>query len=486
MLRKSTRRLRCAPLVARLRSYLKEPLTQPVGALKDVQWFSNTSSVPRQYPTHISTLSSGLKVTSQSAHSQYCTIGVFIDAGSRNELPYKPGVSHLLSSVTIEKTEQFSGREKILEELKKYGGAINCQSFRDTIAYALAAFSYSLPEIMQILAEVLYRPQFTEEQINIELQSILNETEDAINLPNPEPILTEMIHRAAYQDNTLGLPRMLIDYCADDADITKGTGYEQITPVDIKRFVASHYTPDRMVLAGVGVDHEQFVELAEKHFVNPKTSWDSSDMIPVDRSISQYTGGHCKIKRLVPPVVGTNPPMPELTHVVVALESPSHQNLEDFFPFEVLNLLVGGSSGLLYTTALSRHNWINSAAAHYHSYFDTGLFAIYGSSHPSHTRNLLEVLCQQFYHMASQHNPDDISRAKKQLQSALTSNMEHQITYLENMGRQVLTTGIRLSVEEVCKKIDAVTAEDIQRVASTMIKSEPSLAALGDFSQIED
>jgi len=88
---------------------------------------------------------------------------------------------------------------------------------------------------------------------------------------------------------------MLIDYCDDDVDKTKGTGYEQITPRDIKQFIASHYTPDRMVLAGVGVDHDQFVELAEKHFVDPVTTWDSSDMVPVDGSISQYTGGHCKV-----------------------------------------------------------------------------------------------------------------------------------------------------------------------------------------------
>jgi len=59
----------------------------------------------------------------------------------------------------------------------------------------------------------------------------------------------------------------LIDYCDDDADETKGTGYELITPGDIKQFIASHYISDHMVLAGVGVDHEQLVNLAEKHFV---------------------------------------------------------------------------------------------------------------------------------------------------------------------------------------------------------------------------
>ncbi|XP_065917330.1 mitochondrial-processing peptidase subunit alpha-like [Dysidea avara] len=492
---KSTRRLRCAPLVGRWRSYLKEPLTEPVGALKDVQWSAKTSNVPRQYPTHISTLGNGLRVASQNAYGQFCTIGVFIDAGSRNELPHKPGITHLLSRVAIEKTEQFSDREKILEELEKYGGMIDCQTFRDTIAYGLSALSYSLPEVIQILAQAVYRPQFTEEQINMELQSVLFETEDAISRPDPEPILTEMIHQAAYRDNTFGLPRMLIDYCADDADITKGTGYEQITPGDIKQFIASHYTPDRMMLAGVGVDHEQFVELAEKYFVNPKTSWDSSDMIPVDGSISQYTGGHCKIKRLGPPVVGPNP-MPELTHVVVAMESTSHQNLEDFFPVAVLNSLMGGGSSFspggpgkgmytqLYTTVLNQHHWAYSAIARNHSYFDTGLFAIYGSSHPSHSRNLVEVLCQQFHHMASWHHPDDISRAKKQLESALMMNMESRVINFEDLGRQVLATGSRLTVEELCSRIDAVTAEDVQRVASAMLKGKPSLAVLGDLSQI--
>jgi len=91
---------------------------------------------------------------------------------------------------------------------------------------------------------------------------------------------------------------MLIDFCADDAgDVVNG--YEKITPEDVTRFIASHYTPDRMVLTGVGVDHTQFVELAEKHFVNPKTSWTDADVAKVDGSISQYTGGHCKVRTVL-------------------------------------------------------------------------------------------------------------------------------------------------------------------------------------------
>lgn len=91
---------------------------------------------------------------------------------------------------------------------------------------------------------------------------------------------------------------MLIDFCEDDAKDTT-SGYEHITPEDVRQFIATHYTPDRMVLAGVGVEHARFVELAEKYFVDSKTTWTESDVMTVDGSISQYTGGHCKVFLLI-------------------------------------------------------------------------------------------------------------------------------------------------------------------------------------------
>lgn len=59
--------------------------------------------------------------------------------------------------------------------------------------------------------------------------------------------------------------------------------------------MASHFTPSRMVLVGVNVDHAQLVELAEEHFVDPQTSWSDVNTSPVDESISQYTGGMIKV-----------------------------------------------------------------------------------------------------------------------------------------------------------------------------------------------
>lgn len=60
-------------------------------------------------------------------------------------------------------------------------------------------------------------------------------------------------------------------------------------------YLSSHHTPERMVVAGVGVDHDEFVRSAEKHFVQDKPIWAESSgnkrkPAVTDESVSQYTG----------------------------------------------------------------------------------------------------------------------------------------------------------------------------------------------------
>ena len=61
-------------------------------------------------------------------------------------------------------------------------------------------------------------------------------------------------------------------------------------------YLKHHHTPDRMVLAGVGVPHEELVELAEEYFVHNKPTWEVENIASrganaVDHSLAQYTGG---------------------------------------------------------------------------------------------------------------------------------------------------------------------------------------------------
>ena len=116
-------------------------------------------------------------------------------------------------------------------------------------------------------------------------QAIASELESYEMHPVPEMLMTELIHRAAYRDNTLGLSSI----CTEES-------IDKLSSKDLRQYTAAHFLPSRMVLVGVNVQHNQLVELAKQHFVSPRTSWEGVEPGPVlDASTCQYTGGEVKV-----------------------------------------------------------------------------------------------------------------------------------------------------------------------------------------------
>ena len=56
------------------------------------------------------------------------------------------------------------------------------------------------------------------------------------------------------------------------------------------------FDPSRIVLSGVGMDHDELVRLAQEYFVDKKPIWEQQPELVMkgkerDNSIAQYTGG---------------------------------------------------------------------------------------------------------------------------------------------------------------------------------------------------
>lgn len=269
----------------------------------------------------MTTLSNGLRVASENRFGQFCTIGVVIDSGPRYEVAYPSGISHIIEKLAFNSTIQYPEKEYILRELEKHGGICDCQSSRDTFIYAASADSRGLDKVTAVLAEVVMRPKLQPEEIENARQAVLFEHESLHMRPEQEPILMDMIHAAAYRDNSLGFPKL----CSPDNAM-------KIDRNMLLNFLKHHHTPERMVVAGVGVQHDEFVQLVEQHFADSKTIWDmeaikSSGASSVDSSIAQYTGG-VKTEECEIPIYASVG-LPELAHVVIGLGKLFHYLLND-------------------------------------------------------------------------------------------------------------------------------------------------------------
>ncbi|XP_019612332.2 mitochondrial-processing peptidase subunit alpha [Rhinolophus sinicus] len=437
-----------------------------------------------KFETKVTTLENGLRVASQNKFGQFCTVGILINSGSRYEAKYLSGIAHFLEKLAFSSTSQFDSKDEILLTLEKHGGICDCQTSRDTTMYAVSADSKGLDTVVGLLADVVLHPRLTDEEIEMARMAIQFELEDLNMRPDPEPLLTEMIHEAAYRENTVGLHR----FCPT----------ENIVKIDremLHSYLRNYYTPERMVLAGVGVEHDDLVECARKHLVGTRPAWGSQTAGDVDRSVAQYTGGVVKLERDMSNVSPGPAPFPELTHIMIGLESCSF--LEgDFIPFAVLNMMMGGGGSFsaggpgkgmftrLYLNVLNRHHWMYNATAYHHSYEDTGLLCIHASADPRQVREMVEIITKEFISMAGTVDVVELERAKTQLMSMLMMNLESRPVIFEDVGRQVLATRSRKLPHELCALIRDVKPEDVRRVSSKMLRGKPAVAALGDLADL--
>ncbi len=205
----------------------------------------------------VTTLSNGLRVASEPKFGQYCTVGVCIDSGSRYEVAYPSGIAHFLEKLSFGVTEKFDGRDDIMARLEKYGGIFDCQTARDTTLYAASVDSRGLESTVEILGDVVLRPRLLDEELEFAKMAVRYELEDANMRPDQEPLILEAIHKAAYWNNTLGLPKLCPDENVNGA----------VSQSVLMNYLSHYHTPQRMVLAGVGVDHDELVNYAEEHFV---------------------------------------------------------------------------------------------------------------------------------------------------------------------------------------------------------------------------
>ncbi|KAF1325894.1 Mitochondrial-processing peptidase subunit alpha-like, partial [Globisporangium splendens] len=417
--------------------------------------------------TEITVLASGLRVISQETYGQAATIGVFIDAGSRLEDDSNVGVTHLLEHLGFKSTKTRSHAE-LVREIETIGALTTSSCGREQIIYTIDLLRDNVVKGVELLADSVLNIDVTPDEIE-GIKSIMRfQTEDL--LENPQALLQEYVHAAAYGPNaSLGRPLQ----CPLDK-------IDSLTLDKVQAFRDKHFVAEKMVLAGSGVDHQSLVQLAEKFFSQIPKGGEASKA-PLEPVV--YTGGIQTIEN------------PESMFSYAALAFPTGGwHHEDLVPVCVLHTLLGGGDSFsaggpgkgmysrLYTSVLNRFYWVESAFAFSSIHADAGLLGIYGACSPSHTSNLVALLCNQMLNVANRKvEPIELMRAKNQLKSSVLMNLESRMILYEDIGRQLLTYGMRESPESVCAKIDQVTAEDIQRIVQEAMTHPPSLVYSGDL-----
>lgn len=222
----------------------------------------------------MTTLPNKIRVATENTPGHFSCVGLYVDAGARYETPSSSGVSHFLDRMAFkvclrwiyvdtrlslppsQSTKSMSDAD-MTTAMSALGGQILCASSRETIMYQSSHFPKATPLALSLISETVQNASFLPEEL--EAQRAAAEYEIREIGAKPDVILPEILHHVAYDGKGLGNPLL----CPED----------RIQLVDaslMRHFMGQMYRPERMVIAGAGVAHEELVELADKHFSSLK------------------------------------------------------------------------------------------------------------------------------------------------------------------------------------------------------------------------
>ena len=202
----------------------------------------------------VTTLANGLRVAVDAMPEvESASLGIWVACGTRHESAELNGMAHMLEHMAFKGTRTRSARA-IAEEIENVGGSLNAYTGREITAYHASVLKEDVALGVEMISDILRNSVFDPDELQRERGVILQEIGQALD--TPDDLIFDQFQETALPGQPLGRPVL------GTAESVEAIGRD-----DLFAYLARHYTASNMVLSAAGrVEHDQIVDLAEKHF----------------------------------------------------------------------------------------------------------------------------------------------------------------------------------------------------------------------------
>ena len=386
--------------------------------------------------------------------------GIWVRRGSRHEAPELNGIYHFIEHAVFKGTQRRTARD-IAVESDRLGGHLDAFTTHEMTGFAVKVADRSLPEAFDLLADLLANPRFDQNDLEREQKVILEEMKMVED--TPDELLGELFNAAYFPGHALGRP-------------IEGTE-ETISSFDhntISAFHAREFSPSSLVVAAAGnVVHEQLVGLVEKSFADSVPDIENARVDPAEESPAPAA-----------PILIEQKKELEQAHLVVAAPWPDAKDSDRYAASLLASVVGGGTSSRLWQTIREERGLAYSVGAGGSTFSDVGIFTIYAGTSPEHLDEVLDLSLAEMRRVVVESvAEEELKLAKDQALSSILLSLESSSSRVSALARQEIIHGRRISPAEIIEKIEAVTPEDLQRVARKFFTSESlALGALGNLN----
>ena len=413
-----------------------------------------------------SVLPNGLRVLTQEIPgARSVSMGLFVGVGSRNEQGAHAGLSHMLEHLVFKGTQRYPDPGELSEAVEGCGGSVNASTDRELTVYSAKVPAAAAARGLEVIWQLALRPLLRQADLVAEKPVIVDEIR--MYQDSPSDHVFTLFDELLFGDHPLGR-----EIAGTPGSVRRAT----------RAALVGHwrhwYRPQRIVLAVAGaIRHDAVLAAAESWFTNGD-AWLADVAAPADPELAPFAP------------VPVEPGATRIAHrrlaqgnLCLGMPGVSRQD-EDRWALDLLGAVLGdGMSSRLFLELRERRSLAYDISTFAATYADSGTFGIHAGFDPEQASAVLGAVLEQLERVVQDPvAPSELERARAYTRGRLELRMEDTGAVASWLGTGESLLPRILSVEEVVERLDAVTPDDLLRVARRYARPDQArLAMLGPF-----
>jgi predicted Zn-dependent peptidase len=370
------------------------------------------------------------------------SISFFFTVGSRYESNQNAGISHFIEHMLFKGSKKYPNARLISEAIEGVGGVFNASTGKELTHYSAKVPAEHTLTVLEVLADMVHHPLFDPLEIEKERSVIIEELSSTRD--EPQEWVGLLIDEAMWPRLPLG---------RDDAGYIETVS--KLQRQQMLDYLDEYYRPNSLVISVAGnIDSDSVIEKCRCLF----DTWQPRE--------------HANWEKCLPP---------EDTSQVVLIEKETEQvNLcigtlgiayssPDYSTLMLINAILGdGMSSRLFQAIREEQGLAYDIGSYFNSYAETGNFVISAGVDPTQAEAAIRAIVYELSSLCT--TPvlaDELNRIKSYMKGGLLLGLEgtSQVSYW--LGSQEALRGEILTAEEITARLEAVTPQDIQRLAQS-------------------
>ena len=385
------------------------------------------------------------------------TAGIWVRRGSRHEAVSLNGICHFIEHSVFKGTKRRTAHDIAIES-DRLGGNLDAYTTHEMTGFAVKVADHSLPEAFDLLADVISNPKFDQSDLEREQKVILEEMKMVED--TPDELLGELFNAAYFPNQPLGRP------IEGTRETVSSFDHETTAEFHSKEFA----TANLIIAAAGNVDHAGLVDLVVNAFQSRNGS------VPLQTNIEPPLPAA--------PILIEQKRELEQAHLIIATPWPDARDERRYAASLLASVIGGGTSSRLWQKIREDRGLAYSVGAGGSTFSDVGIFTIYAGTSPEHMDEVVDLALGELRRSVRETvSKDELKLVKEQAISSILLGLESSSARASTLARQEIIHGRRISPDEIIKRIETVSPEEVQDVARQFFTSETiSLGALGDLN----